>query len=142
MEGREKRCLEPCNAISEGGGGSQGILMMCLSWGEPTEVSWAHHSPGSDEHSTESFRVASEAGLSQHPDMLGTQYVSVRWRVSKDLRGSLKGNRIEGGSHKLHSGQGFRGWGTGGYHPLPLLLPLALVRFWGVGRISVSLSSV
>ena len=53
--------------------------MMCSSWGKPTEVSWAHHSPDSDEHFTESFRVAAEAALSQHPDMLGTQYISVRW---------------------------------------------------------------
>ena len=79
MEGREKRCLQPWNAISEGGAGSLGILMMCFSWGKPTEVSWAHHRPGSDEHFTESFRVASEAALSQRPDVLGTQYTSVRW---------------------------------------------------------------
>ena len=33
-----RSCLQPWNAISEGGAGSLGILMMCFSWGKPTEV--------------------------------------------------------------------------------------------------------
>lgn len=43
------------------------------------EVSRAHHMAGSGEHFTESFRMAAGAALSQHPDRLGTRYISVGW---------------------------------------------------------------